>query len=99
MTTVLVVEDDSWQAEHLARQLEQAGYRVMVAAHALEAIDQIDSLPPDVIVLDMFLPGANGMALLHEIRSYADLAAIPVLVCSTEQLALHQLKPYGVTAV
>lgn len=99
MKRILVVEDDSWQAEYIARQLERAGYRVQVAAHALQAIEVIDQQLPDIIILDMFLPGANGVTLLHEIRSHADLAHIPVIVCSAEQVSAKQLKPYGVVEV
>lgn len=99
MTNVLIVEDDPWQAEHFARQLERAGYHADVAGNALQAIDLIDGRPPEVIILDMFLPGANGMTLLHEIRSHADLAGTPVIVCSTENIPHDSLKPYGVVAV
>ncbi len=99
MTQVLVVEDDAWQAEHMTRQLSQAGFSTTVAAHALEAIDHIDATPPEIIVLDMFLPGANGMTLLHELHSHADLAKIPIIVCSTESFELRDLRPYGVVAV
>lgn len=99
MTYVLIVEDDSWQAEHMSRQLTRAGYRTESAAHALEAIDKVDHMRPDVIVLDMMLPAANGMTLLHELRSHADLAHIPVIVCSAETFSLKDLHPYGVVAV
>lgn len=99
MTHVLIVEDDTWQSEHIARQLERAGYRTQIAAHALEAIDKVDHSRPDVIVLDMMLPAANGMTLLHELRSHADLAHIPVIICSAESYSLKDLQPYGVVAV
>lgn len=99
MTSVLIVEDDSWQADHMMRQLERAGYQVQVATHAPAAINLIDDQPPDVMILDMFLPGANGITLLHEVRSHADLAHIPVIVCSTEPMNKTDLRPYGVVAV
>lgn len=99
MTQVLVVEDDAWQAEHIERQLRRAGYSVERAAHGLAAIDAVDQQTPDVVLLDLMLPGGNGLTLLHELQSHADLAQIPVVVCSTEPLKLDDLRPYGVRSV
>lgn len=99
MSDVLIVEDDAWQADQLTRQLERAGHQVQAVPHALAAIDAIDQQTPDVILLDMMLPGANGMTLLHELRSHADLADIPVIVCSTTDVSPDTLRPYGVQAV
>lgn len=99
MKRVLIIDDDSWQIEHFGRLLEQNGFQVSSAVNALIAIDNIDRQKPDVVVLDMLMPGPNGMTLLHELQSHVDLAAIPVVVCSSLQLSLAELKPYGVVAV
>lgn len=99
MNRVLVVDDDVWQAEHLAQQLSRAGYRAEVSGHAPQALAQIDGRVPDCIVLDIGLPGVNGMALLHELRSHADLAKIPVVVCTNVRVSLDELSPYGVVEV
>lgn len=96
---VLIIEDDLWQAEHLEKLIIKAGYRVSKAAHAYEAVDLVDDGTPDLIILDMMLPGANGMVLLHELRSHDDLAAIPIIVVSTLGLNESSLQPYGVGAV
>ncbi len=99
-TRVLIVEDDAWQREHVAQLLTKHEFVVGESAHALEAIDQVDTFRPDVIVLDMMLPGVNGLTLLHELQSHADLAAIPVIVMSTRSdLSLAELEPYGVRVV
>lgn len=99
MKRVLLIDDDSWQVDHFGRQLEQNGFQVSRAAHALAAIDSIDREKPDVAVLDMLMPGPNGMTLLHELQSHVDLADIPIIVCSSLQLDLNKLSPYGVVAV
>lgn len=99
-TRVLVIEDDDWQREHTADVLRKHDFAVAESAHALEAIDQIDTFQPDVIILDMMLPGYNGIALLHELQSHSDLASIPVVVISTlTDFTLDQLQPYGVRVV
>lgn len=99
--TILIVEDDTWQAEYFERELTRHGYRVVVAGSAPEAIHRIDVVRPDVIVLDLLLPGSNGIALLHELRSYSDTGAIPVILCSSiaSALSAEQLSAYGVVKV
>lgn len=99
MKRVLLVEDDIWQADIITTQLAKTNYNVSVAENALEAFDILDRTPPDVIVLDMMLPGPNGMTFLHEKQSHADIAQIPVIVCSTTMLDIELLRPYGVVAV
>jgi CheY-like chemotaxis protein len=98
---VLVIEDDEWQAEQYSRTLAAAGLRTEIVPHALAAIDALDSVVPDVIVLDVLLPGPNAFAFLHELRSHTDLAGIPVILCtnSADQLANEDLEAYGVQRV
>lgn len=105
MTTqpyILVVEDDEWLAQQHVRTLKIAGMRADYVIHALAAIDVIDSHPrPDVLLLDVFLPGPNAFTLLHELRSYTDLANLPVILCtnSADQLAQEDLGAYGIMRV
>ncbi|HET6747496.1 MAG TPA: response regulator [Candidatus Saccharimonadales bacterium] len=98
---VLIVEDDDWMAQQHQRSLEAAGMRTKIASHALAAIDALDAVRPDVIVLDVLLPGPNAFTLLHEMHSHADLAGIPVVLCtnSADQLVKEDLKAYGVRRV
>lgn len=97
-TNIVVVEDDVLSAKHIIRTLEKAGYTAHHARHAIQAIDMIDELRPAVIFLDMLLTGSTGFVLLHELQSHADLASIPVVVCTNmaETVPLESLEPYGV---
>lgn len=100
MKRVLIVEDDSWQAEHTSQVLSRANYSTEQAADALSAIDILDSTPFDLILLDVFLPGPNAFTLLHELQSHPDLSKIPVVIFSTQsEYSLETLKPYGVVDV
>jgi CheY-like chemotaxis protein len=98
---ILIVEDDQWQAEQHVRVLEAAGYRAEVAPFGAAAMDVIDQRVPDVLLVDVLLPGGTIFTLLHELRSHVDLASIPVIICtnSAEQLAEEDLLLYGVTGV
>lgn len=98
---VLIVEDDRWMAEQYQRTLSEAGIRVETVSHALAAIDSIDLSTPDVLVLDLLLAGPNAFTLLHELKSHADLATIPVILCTTsaDELVDEDMKAYGVLEV
>lgn len=98
---VLIVEDDEWLAEQHARTLAEVGIRSDVVPHALAAIDSMDAVLPDVLILDLLLAGPNAFTLLHELRSHTDLAAVPVVICtaSADQITQEDLAVYGVYRV
>lgn len=98
---VLIVEDDQWLAEEYVRILQDGGYQAEYVMHALAAIDLIDIHTPDVIILDVFLAGPNAFTLLHELQSHADLAGIPVILCTTSasDIAGEDVVAYGIQQV
>ncbi len=98
---IVIIEDDAWIAAQFARQLEKADFTVDIAGDGLEAMELIDRLHPAAIVLDIFMPGPNGIVLLHELRSHSDLATIPIVVCtsSAADIPKGSLDAYGVRMV
>jgi CheY-like chemotaxis protein len=97
MATILIVEDDQWMADCYRAWLAAGGHTVRHARDAQEAIDSIDNQPPDVIMLDLLLPYANGVQVLHTLRSHHDLANIPIILCSSAlPKDIADLTPYGV---
>lgn len=101
MQSILIVEDDEWLAEQYVRVLTAAGYKVAVTHHALAAIQSIDRVQPKAIILDVLLTGTTAFALLHELQSYGDTGAIPIILCTNlaEELSLDDLKLYGVKKI
>lgn len=99
--SILLVEDDRWLADSFKRTLANAGHQVLLAENTLEAIELADSEGPLAIVLDVFLPGPNGIVLLHELQSHSDLASIPVVLCtnSAADIAPGALRRYGVKMI
>ena len=98
---IVVVEDDAWFGAHFQRVLEAEKCIVSVVPNAEAAIDVIDNVHPDVIVLDMLLRGSTALGLLHELQSHADLAQIPVILVTTlaDSVSGASLRHYGVRAV
>ncbi|HET7421494.1 MAG TPA: response regulator [Candidatus Dormibacteraeota bacterium] len=77
---VLLVEDDSAVAEMCKLGLELNGYTVVVAPDGETGLYLAKQFRPDVIVLDIALPGMNGLALLDKMRAEPQLRAIPTLI-------------------
>ena len=84
MNTILVVEDGLTDMEVISRYLEQAGYSVMGAKSSEEAQEKITQNKPDVIFLDVILPGKSGFEICRELKDNPNTSTIPVVFCSTK---------------
>lgn len=83
--TVLVIDDDSSIRELIRRFLEKDGYRVEEAANGKEGIQRARELQPDVITLDVMMPGMDGWAVITALKADSQLAAIPVIMLTMVQ--------------
>jgi len=99
--SVLIVEDDEWLAEQQSRVLTKAGYITTISPHAMAAIDAVDDVQPDVIVLDMLLTGSTAFGLMHELQSYGDTGSIPIVLCTNlaADISMDDVRPYGVMRI
>jgi chemotaxis family two-component system response regulator PixH len=84
MGTALVVEDSITDMQIFAQCLKQSGINVVVVQSGEEAIAAISRQKPDVIVLDVVLPGCSGFELCRELKGSTDTSDIPVVICSTK---------------
>jgi len=80
MNQVLVVEDESAIAELMSINLRHAGYEVVVAATADEALNQVERMLPDLVVLDWMLPGQSGLQLAKHWRSQPRTRELPIIM-------------------
>ena len=85
--TVLVIEDDGPIAEMLVLLLGDAGYTVSVASTESEALEQARTLEPDLITLDLALPGVRGPNLLRALRADGNDAPVVVISANPDELA------------
>lgn len=80
MAKILVAEDDELTRYLLELTLQQNGHVVATAMNGREAITIIASEQPDVILLDLMMPGINGMEVIRTIREEADFDFIRIIV-------------------
>jgi DNA-binding response OmpR family regulator len=82
--SVLVVEDEPSVAEVVSLYLRRAGYAVRVVADGHAALREIDQQPPTLIVLDLMLPGLDGLAITRHVRERGDTPIIMLTARSQE---------------
>jgi CheY-like chemotaxis protein len=84
MSTALVVDDSMTDMQVLTRCLQQGGLNVVTANSGEEALAKLNSQRPDIIILDVVLPGSSGFEVCREIKSAAATSKIPIVICSTK---------------
>ena len=83
-SVVLVVEDDEVLHTLVAAMLESEPVDLVFEADGAAAFDRVNAVGPDLVLMDVMLPGGDGVALTERIKSTPDLAAIPVVMLSGE---------------
>jgi DNA-binding response OmpR family regulator len=76
---ILVVDDDEDVAETIERGLRRSGNRALVAHRGADALQMARENRPDLVVLDIMMPGMNGIEVCRHIRANPDLASTPIL--------------------
>ena len=84
---ILLVDDDALLRRSLAFNLEQAGYTAQTAQSAEDALSIARLNPPDLVVLDIGLPGMDGVEILTHIRADEKLRHIPVIVVTASVMS------------
>jgi len=88
--SVLIVDDDRDLLLGLGIRLRAAGYHVTIALDAITAIAAARREPPDLIVLDIGLPGGDGLTVLRSFKFVASLASIPVIILTARDMSLKE---------
>jgi DNA-binding response OmpR family regulator len=86
---ILVVEDEPAVASFLEQALQESGYAPTVAANAASAIEAFEASAPDLVVLDLMLPDADGFSVLRRIRSSS---SVPVLMLTARDATDDRVK-------
>jgi DNA-binding response OmpR family regulator len=80
MARILVIEDDADIAELIVHYLQNAGHTTVRLSNGLDVVRQLRGDPMDLVLLDVMLPGINGMAVCDAIRADAGTAHLPIIM-------------------
>ena len=86
---VLVVDDEPRIVRFLELKLAASGYEVLTAGTGLEALKKLQSQEPDLLVLDLVMPGIDGFETLKQIRA---VSSIPVIILSAKETSVDKIK-------
>ncbi len=90
MTKILVIEDEKHIAEGLRMTLTRESYEVEICHNGLKAIEVWKSYKPDLIILDLMLPGLDGFKVLENIRLYDE--RLPILILSARDAVEDKIR-------
>lgn len=79
---IIIVEDENFMASLMTSVLEKAGFSVELATDGEEGLQKIEKTLPDLILLDLVLPGINGFELLEKLKKEKRTEKIPVIIVS-----------------
>lgn len=87
---ILLVEDDQDTVRAMGVRLKSRGYDLVVAPDAIAAIATARKEKPDVVVLDLGLPGGDGFTVMQRLKSNVDLMLVPIIVVSARDPLLNE---------
>jgi DNA-binding response OmpR family regulator len=80
-TTILIVDDDLQLLQLVALNLELEGYDVLLASDGKQALTQIETHAPDLVLLDVMMPRMNGFAVCHRVREFS---TVPIIIITAQ---------------
>jgi len=80
--TILIIEDDKFLRELIAQKLLKEEFEISEAVDGEEGVKKVQKEKPDLILLDLILPGIDGFEVLAKIKEEPSLAQIPVIILS-----------------
>jgi two-component system, cell cycle response regulator DivK len=86
MATILLVEDNEASRDALARRLERRGYSVLTAIDGHQAVSVAQEARPDLILMDLGMPGMDGWDATAALKTSADTRYIPIIVLSAHAM-------------
>ena len=84
ISTILVVDDSPTDRQHLSDMLSKSGYKVSTAASAEDALAQVKQKRPDLVLMDVVMPGQNGFQATRALTRDEGTKDIPVILCTSK---------------
>jgi CheY-like chemotaxis protein len=84
--TVLIIDDDPLTVQLMSEMLTSSGFKVAETFSGVEGLQRAVIEQPDIIVLDLIMPGMNGFQVVQQLRTNPSTNEIPILVCTGKKL-------------
>ena len=81
---ILIIDDDPIALELIEYALQQEGYETITASNGVEGLAKVRDEKPDLVVLDVMLPGLDGFEVCHRLRAEPETARLPILMLSAK---------------
>ena len=88
---ILVVDDSATDRLYLTEMLQQAGFSVVTAENGEECLTKVDAEQPDMVLMDVVMPGLNGFQATRALSKNPATAHIPVIMCTGKEQATDRL--------
>jgi len=92
MTRILLVEDNEMNRDMLSRRLERKGYEVLLAVDGEEAVARAISEAPDLVLMDIGLPGIDGFEATRRIRQTPSGATLPIIALTAHAMSVDEAR-------
>jgi CheY-like chemotaxis protein len=87
MSRILIVEDNEMNRDMLSRRLRRRGHEIIAAEDGLQGVEAAGRERPDLVLMDMSLPGIDGWEATRRLKADPDTAAIPVIALTAHAMA------------
>lgn len=87
MSKILLVEDNEMNRDMLSRRLQRKGYEIVIAVDGRQGIEMARSSQPDLILMDMSLPGLDGWDATRQLRADPQTSGIPIIALTAHAMA------------
>ena len=89
---ILIADDSDFMRKILTKSLSEAGYEVVEARDGFEALGQLSNELPDLLVLDLIMPGIDGYKVLEQVKKSERFQQVPVIILTSRDSLLDKLK-------
>ncbi len=80
--TILIVDDEPFNVDYLEQELQDQGYRTLSAGNGLAALEAVQASQPDLVLLDIMMPGMDGFEVLTRLKADPQQRHLPVVIIS-----------------
>ena len=96
---ILYIEDEKAMIDLVRLILRPRGFDIVGAEGGEQGLDKARAEKPDLILLDLMMPGVDGWEVLRQLKADDELAAIPVIVITVRTQGMHEASELGITGV